>query len=328
MTDDTEEAIKRDNWELLPPKSSFARTHSSLLISPRLLQRQHTAYEEPNNIHNFSSPLHKVSSLQSLHRIDSNTSDGRPITIMKGSHITPAWYHLTMQKISPTSSLNINQLQPQQTVVDTELQETTKMISNACKLRNKWLYKNHRNNGHIGALLTDDEMDIDINKVKNRKYMHENIYTFKIIDGIIEIYETKEINSEILIENEYFSAHSFEEYLIDLEELHKLMSFGPAKTLSYNRLKILQRRFQLHLLLNHEVELTEISSVPYRDFYNVRKIDNNIHLSAGMNQKYLLEFMRDKYKTDKNKIVTNDKKTLSLVFEELNININNLSVDK
>ena len=90
----------------------------------------------------------------------------------------------------------------------------------------------------------------------------------------------------------------------------------------------MQRRFQLHLLLNRDVELAESSSVPYRDFYNVRKVDNNVHLSACMQQRHLLQFMRSKHQTDGDRVVTEDGKTLSAVFKELGIEVAHLSVDK
>lgn len=90
----------------------------------------------------------------------------------------------------------------------------------------------------------------------------------------------------------------------------------------------MQRRFQLHLLLNRDVELAESASVPYRDFYNVRKVDNNIHLSACMQQKHLLQFMRTKHEADHDRVVTKDGRTLSEIFKDLGIEINHLSVDK
>ena len=74
--------------------------------------------------------------------------------------------------------------------------------------------------------------------------------------------------------------------------------------------------------------MTESSSIPYRDFYNVRKIDNNIHLAACMHQKQLLQYIQRKWQQDGNRIVTKDNKTLAQVFNDLNINVDHLSVDK
>jgi AMP deaminase len=52
-----------------------------------------------------------------------------------------------------------------------------------------------------------------------------------------------------------------------------------------NRLRVLEARFNLHELMNNELEAAAQRLVPHRDFYNVRKIDNHVHHSACMNQK-------------------------------------------
>eukprot|EP00479_Gromia_sphaerica_P008811 TRINITY_DN3513_c0_g1_i1.p1 TRINITY_DN3513_c0_g1~~TRINITY_DN3513_c0_g1_i1.p1 ORF type:complete len:76 (+),score=11.44 TRINITY_DN3513_c0_g1_i1:231-458(+) len=70
----------------------------------------------------------------------------------------------------------------------------------------------------------------------------------------------------------------------------KTVNFGPVKTLTYNRLRILEARFNLHILLNEENEVKEAKKVPHRDFYNIRKVDNHVHHSACMNQKHLPRF--------------------------------------
>ena len=69
-----------------------------------------------------------------------------------------------------------------------------------------------------------------------------------------------------------------------------------VKTFCHNRLQILEARFNLHELLNHEIEQLVQKSIPHRDFYNVRKIDNHVHHSAAMNQKHLLRFIKAKLK--------------------------------
>ena len=46
-----------------------------------------------------------------------------------------------------------------------------------------------------------------------------------------------------------------------------------------------QAKYNLHVLLNEQIELAVQKSVPHRDFYNVRKVDTHVHHSASMNQK-------------------------------------------
>lgn len=51
-----------------------------------------------------------------------------------------------------------------------------------------------------------------------------------------------------------------------------MTSPGPVKSLCFKRLQLLEARFNLHVLLNHDAELAAQKSVPHRDFYNVRKV--------------------------------------------------------
>ena len=47
------------------------------------------------------------------------------------------------------------------------------------------------------------------------------------------------------------------------------------KTYCYRRLRYLESRFQLHVMLNEMKELKAQKMVPHRDFYNVRKVSCN-----------------------------------------------------
>eukprot|EP01084_Bolivina_argentea_P036373 67307_1 len=322
---------RRDNWVTNPTmlsRSSLARTHSHLFHGPELL-RQSTQYQySPRSEETQESNLNRTSSIP----LDDIKNDGLhgPIINITGDHITPDWYHLALVKMASNQDSIATSKQDSKeevsSVSENEIEETCLMISKACELRQKWLYKNIKQNGHIGSIISDSDICLDVDRMKH--ILPKSIsktYSFKFIDGIAQIYKEEEKKQE---KQEIFELYSFDEYISDLQFIYKLMSFGPAKTLCYKRLQILQCRFQLHLLLNNEVESTEAHSVPYRDFYNVRKIDNHVHHSACMHQKHLLRFMKDKYRTEGNKIVNNNNQTLKQVFDSLNINIEYLSVDK
>merc|ERR1711908_239808 len=81
-------------------------------------------------------------------------------------------------------------------------------------------------------------------------------------------------------------------YLRDLSKLLALINDGPTKSFAFRRIHFLLNKFTLHTMLNSTRELTEQKSVPHRDFYNVRKVDTHVHLSASMNQKHLLRFIK------------------------------------
>ncbi|MES1920208.1 AMP deaminase 2 [Bonamia ostreae] len=124
---------------------------------------------------------------------------------------------------------------------------------------------------------------------------------------------------------------SRDEFFGDLADLMKLVSKGAAKSLAYNRLKILCARFDLHVILNDMSETEEVKMFPHKDFYNIIKVDNHVHHSACMNQKQFLRFVKRKVRTESSVIVTKneDGKEMSLgeVAKSLGISQYNLSID-
>lgn len=97
--------------------------------------------------------------------------------------------------------------------------------------------------------------------------------------------------------NKVFEVPNRAEFSAAMSSVMDLAISGPAKTFCHNRLHVLEARFNLHELLNHDIEQLVQKSVPHRDFYNVRKIDNHVHHSAAMNQKHLLRFIKAKLKS-------------------------------
>eukprot|EP00043_Microstomoeca_roanoka_P014282 m.141267 g.141267 ORF g.141267 m.141267 type:complete len:788 (+) comp15975_c2_seq3:138-2501(+) len=119
-------------------------------------------------------------------------------------------------------------------------------------------------------------------------------------------------------------------YLRDLSMLLALINDGPTKSFAFRRIHFLLNKFSLHTMLNNTSELAEQRSVPHRDFYNIRKVDTHVHLSACMNQKHLLRFIKHKLRKNGDEIVIHrDGKDLTLaqVFESLNLTAYDLSID-
>ena len=235
---------RKDNWRSDSARSSLSRTHSALLLGPLL--RQRTTYADSNDV----SPSNRGASSQS--------SSGSVI-INQGRHVTPNWYHLSLVEMdSHKNQVSSKSMTRRTSINDNEIEETCQMIQRVCSLRAKYLYKNTKQNGHIGSIIKDEDICFDVNKMKPilpKSVSHK--YSFKFIDGVTHIFDEKD---------PIFETHSFDEYFDDLQFIFRLMAYGPAKSLCYKRLKILQCRFRLHLLLNDEVEATESHSVPYRDF--------------------------------------------------------------
>lgn len=129
---------------------------------------------------------------------------------------------------------------------------------------------------------------------------------------------------------ERFEAPSRAEFNAAMKTVMELAMSGPAKTFCHNRLHILEVRFNLHQLLNHDQEQMAQKAVPHRDFYNVRKIDNHVHASAMMTQKHLLRFIKHKLKQGSGEhLIVRDGQPLTLaqVFESLSLSAYDLSID-
>ncbi|GIY44938.1 AMP deaminase 2 [Caerostris darwini] len=132
------------------------------------------------------------------------------------------------------------------------------------------------------------------------------------------------------IEQLQFHYPSFDEFIVDLHLMGAMIADGPLKSFCYRRLTYLSSKYQLHVLLNELRESAAQKAVPHRDFYNTRKVDTHVHAASCMNQKHLLRYIKKSVKMHADDVVQvkNGKaKTLKQVFEDLNINTHDLSVD-
>jgi AMP deaminase len=146
-------------------------------------------------------------------------------------------------------------------------------------------------------------------------------------DGIFHVYETvqDQTNNTAMI-----NVPSVKKYFQDLDYLLSITTDGPTKSFCFRRLRFLESKFQMYILLNEYQEVADSKSVPHRDFYNVRKVDTHIHHSACMNQKHLLRFIKSKLRKFPNDVcLYRDEKylTLSQVFTSLKLTAYDLSID-
>lgn len=120
------------------------------------------------------------------------------------------------------------------------------------------------------------------------------------------------------------------EFYDDMDYILGVISDGPAKSFAFRRLRYLDSKWQMYILLNEFQELADSKSVPHRDFYNVRKVDTHVHHSSCMNQKHLLRFIKSKMKKSPDDAVIyrdNEHLTLKGVFESLGLTAYDLSID-
>ncbi|GJJ15752.1 hypothetical protein Clacol_010030 [Clathrus columnatus] len=127
-----------------------------------------------------------------------------------------------------------------------------------------------------------------------------------------------------------FEIPTIKEYFMDLDYVLGVIADGPTKSFAFRRLKYLVSKFTMYTLLNEFQEMTDMKSVPHRDFYNVRKVDTHVHHSSSMNQKHLLRFIKAKMKKSPNDVVIfrdGAELTLAQVFQSLNLTAYDLSID-
>ena len=113
-----------------------------------------------------------------------------------------------------------------------------------------------------------------------------------MIDGVMIV--TNEVNSDLSNTTGICPVHSFDEFVRDHQDLRSIIHSGAVLSHSYQRMELLNARFNLHKLLNEARESDATKSVPHRDFYNVRKVDTHVHHSACMSQKHLLRYIKHK----------------------------------
>ena len=153
--------------------------------------------------------------------------------------------------------------------------------------------------------------------------------------GVLTKKEGGEHHPAILEEDMFKTLGFFQklrnQFIDDTNMMLAISIHGPIKSFCYRRLRYLESRFQLHLMMNEVREIEAQKSVPHRDFYNVRKVDTHVHAASCMNQKHLVRFIKKKMRSFKDDVVIDNKKeklTLAEVFKKLGLNPYDLNVDQ
>ncbi|KIJ64424.1 hypothetical protein HYDPIDRAFT_89984 [Hydnomerulius pinastri MD-312] len=171
-----------------------------------------------------------------------------------------------------------------------------------------------------GVTPQDDEFDFSKCQIPGPQS-----WNFALDDkGVYQVYSTAEDQTPL------FDIPSIKEYFVDLDYVLEVISDGPAKSIAYRRLKYLASKFEMYTLLNEPQELAAMKLNPYRDFYNVRKVDTHVHLASCMNQKHLLRFIKSKMKRSSHDVVIfrdGAELTLEQVFQSLKLSAYDLSID-
>ncbi|XP_037491964.1 probable AMP deaminase isoform X2 [Jatropha curcas] len=207
--------------------------------------------------------------------------------------------------------------------VNVEEEEVRKMIRESLDLRNRYIYREE-----VAPWKKLPVAEPGTPARKSNPFHFEPVpataHHFKMEDGVVHVYASENDTVEL------FPVASATTFFTDMHHLLKIISIGNVRTACHHRLRFLEEKFRLHLLVNADREFLAQKSAPHRDFYNIRKVDTHVHHSACMNQKHLLRFIKSKLRKEPDEVVIfRDGKymTLKEVFESLDLTGYDLNVD-
>eukprot|EP01080_Neovahlkampfia_damariscottae_P000488 gene488-8002_t len=123
------------------------------------------------------------------------------------------------------------------------------------------------------------------------------------VNGVIEVFSV----DNLFIKDPIFKAPmSLEEFLETRLKLLKIVQSGEVTTYTQKRIDILSGLYDFHQLLNSDLE-AHATQTDSRDFFNITKVDNHVHLAAAMTGRHLLSFILKKLDSEPEKHVLKDK---------------------
>ncbi|XP_051146127.1 probable AMP deaminase isoform X2 [Andrographis paniculata] len=203
-----------------------------------------------------------------------------------------------------------------------EEHEVMKMIHECLELRDKYVFRE----SIAPWRRSKDGSSLDGMKNDPLRFVpvEASTHVFKMVDGVVHVYASENDSEEL------FPVANSTTFFTDMHHILKVMSIGTVRSVCYHRLRFLEEKFRLHLLVNADREFLAQKSAPHRDFYNIRKVDTHIHHSACMNQKHLLRFIKSKLRKEPDEVVIyrdGQYLTLKEVFDSLDLTGYDLNVD-
>lgn len=203
-----------------------------------------------------------------------------------------------------------------------EEEEVRKMIRECLDLREKYVFREENvpwtqsvGDSCVSDLKSDPFRFIPVESTKHH---------FRMEDGVVHVYASEDDSVDL------FPVASATTFFTDMHHILKIIAVGNVRSACYHRLRFLEEKFRLHLLVNADSEFLAQKGAPHRDFYNIRKVDTHVHHSACMNQKHLLRFIKSKLRKEPDEVVIfrdGQYLTLKEVFESLDLTGYDLNVD-
>ncbi|XP_028094944.1 AMP deaminase-like isoform X1 [Camellia sinensis] len=211
-----------------------------------------------------------------------------------------------------------------------EEEEVWKMIRDCLDLREKYVYR------EVAPWIKATVGESCASGTKNDPLcfvpVEATAHHFRMEDGVVHVYasENGSLSLPLSDSTDLFPVASSTTFFTDMHHLLKVTSIGNVRSACHHRLRFLEEKFRLHLLVNADREFLAQKSAPHRDFYNIRKVDTHVHHSACMNQKHLLRFIKSKLRKEPDEVVIfrdGIYLTLKEVFESLQLTGHDLNVD-
>ncbi|SCV03870.1 LAMI_0H11606g1_1 [Lachancea mirantina] len=106
-------------------------------------------------------------------------------------------------------------------------------------------------------------------------------------------------------------------YLRDFEATFNFLTSSHLEPIASKRIDYLVNKFELFQHLNGNSEIAENKKVSHRDFYNIRKVDQNHLLSGCVSQRQLNEFIWEKLNSEAERIVYKDSNGNEVTLRQL-----------
>uniref|UniRef100_A0A0V0IW86 AMP deaminase n=1 Tax=Solanum chacoense TaxID=4108 RepID=A0A0V0IW86_SOLCH len=204
-----------------------------------------------------------------------------------------------------------------------EEEEVLKLLRECLDLREKYVYREEIA-PWIKETISESKASDKKHDPFNFGHFEASSHHFKMEDGVVRVYASENDTEEL------FPVASATTFFTDMHHVLKVMAVGNVRSYCHHRLRFLEEKFRLHLLVNADREFLAQKSAPHRDFYNIRKVDTHVHHSACMNQKHLLRFIKSKLRKEPDEVVIfrdGQYLTLKEVFESLDLTGYDMNVD-
>lgn len=167
-------------------------------------------------------------------------------------------------------------------------------------------------------LSTSEYLTREKQSIKDIQYTGKYFDISKYQEENSKFRESKGLDSTT-IKNNCRKVPTFTEFKDDFTYVIEMIQNHSINSLSERRLSYLLNKFHLFQYLKSKSEILENKQVPYRDFYNSRKIDQDLLLSGIISQRQLSEFIWDKINYEADKVIyctsNNEKLTVMDIFQ-------------